>query len=245
MQTRDDFALGFVCYIETEALWSFLWGPRTWSGSVQTCLRGLSCSSFQTRANGVWFFFIIIQMKTVGYEHALLDPSLASLVQHSEGFRQWWSAFGGFTAQHQKTVYFFILFIMFWWDFNWTRCGSFESCCNTDVCSSLARSSVTQISTKMKPDHTSVRHDLRCVLNGVAQLQPFSVFIRALSFCLFYCSFYNEVVLCDDQKLWCSFTDFKYLMSGLKSVWNSRPALTSLIPVKYVLIWRIITHLRH
>lgn len=61
----------------------------------------------------------------------------------------------------------------------------------------------------------------------VAQLQLFPLFLSVLSFGLFYGSFYNEVVLCDDQKLWCSSIVFKYLMSlkyGLKSVWTSDPA---------------------
>lgn len=33
-------------------------------------------------------------------------------------------------------------------------------------------------------------------------------------FALLYGSFYNEVVLCDDLKLWCSSIVFQYLMSG-------------------------------
>lgn len=51
------------------------------------------------------------------------------------------------------------------------------------------------------PDNPSVQHGLHCIFKCIAQLQLFFLFLSVLSFGLFYGSFYNEVVLCDDQKL--------------------------------------------
>lgn len=50
-------------------------------------------------------------------------------------------------------------------------------------------------------------------LNVLHNFSSFFLFLSVLSFGLLYGSFYNEVVLCDDQKLWCSSIVFKYLMS--------------------------------
>lgn len=69
-------------------------------------------------------------------------------------------------------------------------------------------------------------------------LHSFFLFLSVLSFGLFYGSFYNEVVLCDDQKLWCSSIVFKYLMSlkyGLKSVWSSHPAVLTVFFLSFLL----------
>lgn len=103
----------------------------------------------------------------------------------------------------------------------------------------LAHSSTAKISTKSHLRDTSVLRGLHCIFKCVAQLQPFLLFLSVLSFGLLYGSFfYNEVVLCDDQKLWCSSIVFKYLMSlqyGLKSVWTSGPAVS--IFIQWNIVW--------
>lgn len=100
-------------------------------------------------------------------------------------------------------------------------------------CASLAKHNISAISTVQHlRTHLSNMDCIVCLFFVafflcVAQLPLFLLFLSVLSFGLLYGSFYNEVVLCDDQKLWCSSFGLKYLMSlkyGLKSVWTSDPA---------------------
>lgn len=94
---------------------------------------------------------------------------------------------------------------------------------------------ITGITKHKEQNKSSVQHGLHCISKCVA---VFFLFLSVLSFGLFYGSFYNEVVLCDDQKLWCSSIVFKYLMSlkyGLKSVWSSHPAVLTVFFLSFLL----------
>lgn len=76
-------------------------------------------------------------------------------------------------------------------------------------------------------ENTSVQHGLRLFFYVLHNFRCFFCFYQCSLLAFSMVLFYNEVVLCDDQKLWCSSIVFKYLMSlkyGLKSVWTSDPA---------------------
>lgn len=114
-----------------------------------------------------------------------------------------------------------------------TRClwSHLTDLCLWIWCTSLAKRQHCKDFYKMTSEDTCVQHGLHCIFKCVAELQLFLLFLSVLSFGLLYGSFYNEVVLCDDQKLWCCSIVFKYLMSlkyGLKSVWTSDSTLLTL-----------------